>query len=60
MKEYEEKEVCEYEITYSEGLTINKKTIVKGKTMLGALVKFLEEHPNADYQKVDLVRKDSE
>lgn len=48
----------EYKITYTEGNTINKTAIVKGKTMIGALMVFLEEHPNADYQAVDTVRKE--
>lgn len=47
-----------YKITYTEGNTINKTIEVEGKTMCGALMVFLEENPNAIYERVEVVREE--
>lgn len=47
-----------YRIKYQEGDTINKVADVEGKTMAGALMMFLEEHPAADYESIEVVHDD--
>lgn len=47
-----------YVIKYNDGNKINKRVEVQGKTMCGALMVFLQQNQNAEYESIDV--KESE